>query len=128
MLRQRFGKIELIPTITAFDDIAQFPLLTSEHPSQFVKDLLSMTRRWMNTFIIASQRHNLFNKSLRALTHVFWIGYGLISDDIPRIAKEVPSNILTSEEFITTYHDLVKPFTFFVYSNKLGFELVKLSK
>lgn len=119
-------KIELIPSISIFDDVAQFPLMTTEHPPQWTKDLLAETRRWMNTFIIAAQRHSLLNKSLRALTHTFFIGYSLIDDDLPRIAKEMPSNILSGDDFITLYKSSIKPFTFFVYNNKLGFSLITL--
>ena len=122
------NKIEMIPSVCAMDDVAQFPLMTTEHPSQFVKDLLAMTRRYQNTFIICAQRFTLINKSLRALAHVFWIGYGLIDADIPEIGKEMPSNILTKDGFIELYHESIKPFTFFVYSNKLGFEVITLKK
>lgn len=125
-IRGKGKVIELIPSVCCFDDVAQFPMLTTEHPCQFVKDLLAMTRRYQNTFIVCAQRHNLFNKSLRALSHVFWIGFGLIDDDIPRIASEIPSNLLNKDEFMSLYKTSSKPFTFFVYSNKLGFEVVKL--
>lgn len=128
MIRIRKNKIELIPSISMMDDVAQFPMMTTERPSQFVKDLLSMTRRYQNTFVICAQRFTLINKSLRALAHVFWIGYGLIDADIPEIGKEMPSNILSRDDFVTLYHDSVKPFTFFVYCNKLGFELITLRK
>ena len=121
-------KITLIPTVCVFDDVAQFPILTSEHPCQWVKDLFAETRRWMNTFIIAAQRHNLLNKSLRALTHTFFVGYSLIDDDLPRIGKEMPSNILESGAFIELYKSSIKPFTFFVYNNKLGFDFIKLKR
>lgn len=119
---------QLIPSVCVFDDVAQFPMLTSEHPSQWVKDLFAETRRWQNTFIIAAQRHNLLNKSLRALTHTFFVGYSLIDDDLPRIGKEMPSNILAGPDFIELYRSSIKPFTFFVYNNKLGFDIVKLKK
>lgn len=119
---------QLIPSVCVFDDVAQFPMLTSEHPAQWVKDLFAETRRWQNTFIIAAQRHNLLNKSLRALTHTFFIGYSLIDDDLPRIAKEMPSNILAGPDFLELYKSSIKPFTFFVYNNKLGFDIVKLKK
>lgn len=128
MLRIRKNKVEMIPSICFMDDVAQFPLMTTEHPTQFVKDLLAMTRRFQNTFIICAQRFTLINKSLRSLAHVFWIGYGLIDSDIPEIAKETPSNILKKDEFIELYHESIKPFTFFVYSNKLGFEIITLKK
>lgn len=128
MMRIRKNKVEMIPSICFMDDVAQFPLLTTEHPAQFVKDLLAMTRRYQNTFIICAQRFTLINKSLRSLAHVFWIGYGLIDSDIPEIAKETPSNILKKDEFIELYHESIKPFTFFVYSNKLGFEIITLKK
>lgn len=129
MLRiKKNNTIEMIPSVCFMDDVAQFPLMTTEHPSQFVKDLLAMTRRYQNTFVICAQRFTLISKSLRALSHVFWIGYGLIDADIPEIAKEMPSNILSKDDFMTMYHDLIKPFSFFVYSNKLGFEFVQLKK
>ena len=120
--------VELVPSLCIFDDVAQFPLLTTEHPPQWTKDLFAETRRWMNTFIIAAQRHSLLNKSLRALTHTFFIGYSLIDDDLPRIGKEMPSNILDSDDFLTLYKQSIKPFTFFVYNNKLGFNIIKLNK
>lgn len=119
---------ELIPTVCVFDDVAQFPLLTTEKPTQWIKDLFAETRRWQNTFIIAAQRHNLLNKSLRALTHTFFIGYSLIDDDLPRIAKEMPSNILAAPDFLELYTASIKPFTFFAYNNKLGFDIIKLGK
>ena len=122
----RRDKIELIPSVSVFDDVAQFPLLTTEHPPQWTKDLFAETRRWQNTFIIAAQRHSLLNKSLRALTHTFFIGYSLIDDDLPKIGKEMPSNILDADSFLTLYKQSIKPFTFFVYNNKLGFDLIKL--
>lgn len=128
MLRINKNKIEMVPSVCFMDDVAQFPLMTTEHPTQFVKDLLAMTRRYQNTFVICAQRFTLINKSLRALTHVFWVGYGLIDGDIPEIAKEMPSNILSKDEFMTMYKNLIKPFSFFVYSNKLGFEFVQLKK
>ena len=128
MIRIKKDKIELIPSVSVFDDVASFPLLTTEHPPQWTKDLLAETRRWMNTFIIAAQRHSLLNKSLRALTHTFFIGYSLIDDDLPRIGKEMPSNILDGDDFITLYKQSIKPFTFFAYNNKLGFDLIKLKK
>ena len=119
-------KLELVPSVSIFDDVAQFPLLTSERSSQWTKDLFAETRRWMNTFIIAAQRHNLLNKTLRSLTHTFFIGYSLIDDDIPRIAKEIPSNLLDSNEFKLLYNNVIKPFTFFVYNNKLGYNVLRL--
>lgn len=130
MIRYNKGSrsVELIPTVCVFDDVAQFPMLTSEHPSQWVKDLFAETRRWQNTFIIAAQRHNLLNKSLRALTHTFFIGYSLIDDDLPRIAKEMPSNILAGQDFLELYKSSIKPFTFFAYNNKLGFDIIRLKK
>lgn len=120
------NELQLIPSVCIFDDVAQFPLLTTEKPTQWVKDLFAETRRWQNTFIIAAQRHSLLNKSLRALTHTFFIGYSLIDDDLPRIAKEMPSNILVADDFIKLYRSDIKPFTFFVYNNKLGFNIIKL--
>lgn len=119
-------KLELVPSVSIFDDVAQFPLLTAERSNQWTKDLFAETRRWMNTFIIAAQRHNLLNKTLRSLTHTFFIGYSLIDDDIPRIAKEVPSNLLDSNEFKLLYNNVIKPFTFFVYNNKLGYNVLSL--
>ena len=121
-------KIELVPTISIFDDVASFPLLTAERSNQWTKDLFAETRRWMNTFIIASQRHNLLNKTLRSLTHTFFIGYSLVDDDIPRIAKEIPSNLLDSQEFKLLYNNVIKPFTFFVYNNKLGYNVLALKQ
>ena len=121
-------KLELTPSITIFDDVAQFPLLTTERSNQWTKDLFAETRRWMNTFIIAAQRHNLLNKTLRSLTHTFFIGYSLVDDDIPKIAKEIPSNLLPSKEFIMMYTSIIKPFTFFVYNNKLGYNILTLRK
>ena len=118
--------IELIPSVCIFDDVAQFPLLTAERASQWVKDLLAETRRFQNTFIVAAQRHSLLNKSLRSLTHTFFIGYSLIDDDISRIAKEMPTNILKADDFVKLYHEGIKPFSFFVYNNKLGFDLITL--
>lgn len=119
-------KLELVPTVSIFDDVASFPLLTAERSNQWTKDLFAETRRWMNTFIIAAQRHNLLNKTLRSLTHTFFIGYSLVDDDIPRIAKEIPSNLLTSQEFKLLYNNIIKPFTFFVYNNKLGYNVLTL--
>ena len=119
-------KLELVPSVSIFDDVAQFPLLTTERSNQWTKDLFAETRRWMNTFIIAAQRHNLLNKTLRSLTHTFFIGYSLIDDDIPRIAKEVPSNLLDSTDFKLLYNNVIKPFTFFVYNNKLGYNVLRL--
>ena len=123
-IRMNKNDIELIPSVVVFDDVAQFPVLTRERASPWVKGLFAMTRRWQNTFIIASQRHSLLNKSLRALTHTFFIGYSLIDDDLPKIAHEMPSNILKAEEFIPLYKRVIKPFTFFTYNNKLGFNLI----
>ena len=128
MLRIKKNVIELVPSVCVFDDVAQFHLLTTEHPLQWVKDLFAETRRWQNTFIIAAQRHSLLNKSLRALTHTFFVGYSLIDDDLPRIGKEMPSNILNADDFQTLYKNSIKPFTFFVYNNKLGFDIIKLRK
>ena len=122
------GRIELVPSICIFDDVAQFPLLTTERSNQWTKDLFAETRRWMNTFIIAAQRHNLLNKTLRSLTHTFFIGYSLVDDDIPKIAKEIPSNLLSKNEFIDLYQKAIKPFHFFVYNNKLGYNILNLSK
>lgn len=119
-------KIELVPSICIFDDVASFPLLTSEHSNQWTKDLFAETRRWMNTFIIAAQRHNLLNKTLRSLTHTFFIGYSLVDDDIPRIAKEIPTNLLSSNDFKLLYNNIIKPFTFFVYNNKYGYNVLSL--
>ena len=121
-------KLSLVPTISVFDDVASFPLLTAERSNQWTKDLLAETRRWMNTFIFAGQRHNLLNKTLRSLTHTFFIGYSLVDDDIPRIAKEIPSNLLSSDEFRLLYNNLIKPFTFFVYNNKLGYNVISLKQ
>lgn len=115
---------EVIPNVSIFDDVAQFHLLTTERSSQWVKDLFAETRRWKNTFIIAAQRYNLLNKSLRSLTHTFFIGFSLIDDDLPKISKEMPSNLLGSGDFITLYKRMIKPFTFFVYNNKLGFNFI----
>ena len=119
-------KLELVPTISIFDDVASFPLLTAERSNQWIKDLFAETRRWMNTFIIAAQRHNLLNKTLRSLTHTFFIGYSLVDDDIPKIAKEIPSNLLDSNEFKLLYNNVIKPFTFFIYNNKLGYNVIRL--
>lgn len=126
-IRLVMNKLELVPTISVFDDVASFPLLTAERSNQWIKDLFAETRRWMNTFIIAAQRHNLLNKTLRSLTHTFFVGYSLVDDDIPRIAKEIPSNLLSSEEFKLLYNNIIKPFTFFVYNNKLGYNVIKLT-
>ena len=120
--------LELVPSVCIFDDIAQFPLMTTERAGQWIKDLFAETRRFMNTFIVAAQRHSLLNKSLRALTHTFFVGYSLIDDDLPHIAKEMPSNILAADDFLTLYKDSIKKFTFFVYNNKLGFDIIKLKK
>lgn len=128
MLRFRNNKTELIPTVSVFDDVAQFPLLTTERSNQWTKDLFAETRRWMNTFVVAAQRHNLLNKSLRALTHTFFIGYSLIDDDLPRIAKEMPSNVLSADNFLKIYRDNIKPFSFLTYNNKYGFNFVFLKK
>ena len=122
------AKIELVPSICTFDDIASFPLLTTDHASQFAKDLLAETRRYQNTFIFAAQRMNLLNKTLRALTHTFFIGYGLIDDDLPRLAREMPSNLMSSQEFLELYKKAIGPFTFIVYNNKLGVNILKLRK
>ena len=111
------NKIELIPSITVFDDISQFSLMTTERACPWIKDFFCETRRWQNTIIVAAQRYNLLNKSLRALTHTFFIGYSLISDDLPRVAKELPLNIMTADDFLNIYKD-IKPFSFFVYNNK----------
>jgi len=122
------NKIELVPSICIFDDIASFPLLTTDHATQFAKDLLAETRRYQNTFIFAAQRANMLNKTLRALTHTFYIGYGLIDDDLPRLAKEMPSNLLSKEEFLELYKKAIGPFTFIVYNNKLGIDILKMRK
>lgn len=121
-------KLELVPSISIFDDVASFPLLTAERSNQWTKDLFAETRRWQNTFIIAAQRHNLLNKTLRSLTHSFFIGYSLVDDDIPRIAKEIPSNLLSSKDFMLFYSNVIKPFTFFVYNNKFGYNVLTLSR
>lgn len=121
-------KLEIVPSVSIFDDVASFPLLTSEHSNQWTKDLFAETRRWLNTFIIAAQRHNLLNKTLRSLTHTFFIGYSLVDDDIPRIAKEIPSNLLPGKEFQLLYMNVIKPFTFFVYNNKLGYNVLSLKR
>lgn len=125
---ESISKLELIPSVCVFDDIGQFPLLTTERASSFVKDLFAETRRWKNTFIIAAQRHSLLNKSLRALTHTFFIGYSLIDDDLPRIAREMPSNLMTRDEFLKLYNDSIKPFSFVVFNNKLGINVIQLKK
>ena len=119
---------ELIPTISILDDVAQFHLLTTERSSQWVKDLFAETRRFKNTFIVAAQRYNLLNKTLRSLTHTFFIGYSLVDADIPVLSKEMPSNLVKANEFEEIYHKLIKPFTFIVYNNKIGIELIKLQK
>ena len=119
-------KLSIVPSVSIFDDVAQFPLLTAERSNQWTKDLFAETRRWLNTFIIAAQRHSLLNKTLRSLTHTFFIGYSLIDDDIPKIAKEIPSNLLNSKEFILLYQNIIKPFTFFVYNNKYGYNVISL--
>ena len=121
-------KIELVPSVCVFDDLAQFPLLTTEHATQWVKDLLAETRRYMNTFIFAGQRYNLLNKTLRSLTHTFFIGYSLVDDDLPKIAKEMPSNLMSNKDFLTFYNKMIKPFTFIVYNNKLGVNIIKLTR
>ena len=122
------NEIELIPSVCVFDDVAQFPMLTTEKSSHWVKDLFAETRRWKNTFIIAAQRHSLLNKSLRALTHTFFIGYSLIEDDLPRIAKEMPTNLMKKDEFLKIYEKVVKPFSFIVYNNKIGINMIQLKK
>ena len=119
-------RIEIVPSVCIFDDVAQYPLLTTERSSQWIKDLFAETRRWLNTFIIAAQRHNLLNKTLRSLTHTFYIGYSLVDDDIPKIAKEIPTNLLSSKDFTLLYNNVIKPFTFFTYNNKLGFNVLTL--
>ena len=121
-------KIELIPSIMLFDDVAQFPLLTTERSGQFVKDIMAETRRYQNTFIIASQRYNLLNKTLRSLVHTFCFGYGLVDNDLPIMAKEFPSNLLESKEFLTMYKSLIKPFSFIVYNSKYGVNFIQLRK
>lgn len=126
-IRFERGKFNIVPTITVFDDVAQFPLLTTERASQWVKDLFAEVRRFRNTFIIASQRYNLLNKSLRSLTHTFFIGYSLIDDDLPKVSKEMPSNILPASEFIEFYKQ-IQPFTFFVYNNKFGFTVIGIKR
>ena len=127
-IRLRSKKLELLPSVCIFDDVAQFPLLTSERSSHWVKDLFAETRRWKNTFIIAAQRYNLLNKSLRALTHTFFIGYSLIDDDLPRISKEMPSNLMNKDDFINLYQKAIKPFSFLIYNNKFGVEIIQLKK
>ena len=124
-LSKQEGKgFEMVPNVSVLDDVAQFHLLTTERASQWVKDLFAETRRWKNTFIVASQRYNLLNKSLRALTHTFFIGYSLIDDDLPKVAKEMPTNIIEGNEFVKMYKKLIKPFHFFIYNNKLGYNLI----
>lgn len=122
------NEIELIPSVCVFDDVAQFPMLTTEKSSHWVKDLFAETRRWKNTFIIAAQRHSLLNKSLRSLTHTFFIGYSLIEDDLPRIAKEMPTNLMSKDEFLELYKKAIKPFSFIVYNNKFGINTIQLRK
>ena len=122
------NEIELIPSVCVFDDVAQFPMLTTEKSSHWVKDLFAETRRWKNTFIIAAQRHSLLNKSLRSLTHTFFIGYSLIEDDLPRIAKEMPTNLMSKDEFLELYKKAIKPFSFVVYNNKFGINTIQLTK
>ena len=126
--RGKQPKLELVPSVCVFDDLAQFPLLTTEHAAQWVKDLLAETRRYMNTFIFAGQRYNLLNKTLRSLTHTFFIGYSLVDDDLPKIAKEMPSNLMSNKEFLEFYNKMIKPFTFIVYNNKLGINVIKLTR
>ena len=121
-------EIELIPSVCVFDDVAQFPMLTTEKSTHWVKDLFAETRRWKNTFIIAAQRHSLLNKSLRSLTHTFFIGYSLIEDDLPRIAREMPTNLMSKDEFLELYKKAIKPFSFVVYNNKYGINTIQLKK
>ena len=120
-------KVELIPSLCVFDDISQFSLMTTERAGSWIKDFFCETRRWQNTIIVAAQRYNLLNKSLRSLTHTFFIGYSLISDDLPKVAKEMPLNIMNADTFLAIYKD-IKPYTFFVYNNKLGFEIITLTR
>lgn len=122
------NKIELVPSVCCFDDVAQFPLLTTDHAGQFVKDLYAETRRYQNTFVICAQRYNLMNKTLRSLTHTFFIGYGLIDSDLPSISKEMPSSLMSSQEFLELYKRAMKPFTFIVYNNKYGVNVLTLKK
>ena len=121
-------KIELVPSISIFDDVASFPLLTAERAPQWSKDLLAETRRYMNTFVIAGQRYSLLNKTLRSLTHTFFIGYSLIDDDLPKIAKEYPSQLLSAEEFIKLYKTKSAPFSFIVYNCRYGMDFIKLHR
>ena len=122
------NKIELVPSVCVFDDLSQFPLLTTDHATQWTKDLLAEVRRYQNTFVFAGQRYNLLNKTLRALTHTFYVGYGLIDDDLPRLAKEMPSSLMSKEEFLELYKKAIGPFTFIVYNSKYGVDILKLKK
>lgn len=121
-------KFELVPSISVFDDIASFPLFTTDRATQWVKDLLSETRRQQNTFIFSAQRYTLLNKTLRSLTHTFFIGYGLVDGDLPHIAEEIPSQLLDKKDFILLYKNSVKKFTFIVYNNKLGWNVLTLHR
>lgn len=125
---KKLNKIELVPSVCCFDDVAQFPLLTTDHAGQFVKDLYAETRRYQNTFVICAQRYNLMNKTLRSLTHTFFIGYGLIDSDLPVISKEMPSSLMSSQEFLDLYKRAMKPFTFIIYNNKYGVNVLTLKK